>query len=461
MTARTRTPGRTGTDRTSGSRRTPAPSTRAGLTGLAVAALALSGCAATVGGGGSSAEGPSGGGSGGADGPVTLRFQSLAFQEPTIAATEAIVDAWNADNPDVQVEYVQGSWDSVQDQLVTQFAGGTAPDIIQYESAAIGSFAAQGYLADLTDLLPDDVRESVSEDVWQTVTVDEQVVAVPTLLQSYVVFANTDLLEQAGVEVPTGDSWSWDEFAEAARATTSGEVTGVGWGLANPTATVMSMGLGFDAEYFEGTGADASISVDDAELEVPRRIHDMAWTDGSVDTVSLTQSGGDVLPGFLAGEYAMTVQGSYVAQTITETAPDGFSWAVLPPLAGSDAEQSANPQTLSVSADSVDVEAAAEFLAFYMQAGNLAEVAQGDWLIPASAEAADVVAEQAGDGAGWPQVLASGEVLVEAPFQKVDAYPRWKDQVATPALQEYLADRITLEELRTRLTEGFAEVAAG
>ena len=42
--------------------------------------------------------------------PITLKFQSLAFQDSTIAATQAIVDAWNTANPDVQVEILQGSW---------------------------------------------------------------------------------------------------------------------------------------------------------------------------------------------------------------------------------------------------------------------------------------------------------------------------------------------------------------
>ena len=87
---------------------------------------------------------------------MTLRFQSLAFQAPTIKATKNIVASWNAANPDIQVKYVQGSWDSVQDQLVTQFQGGTAPDIIQYESAAMTGFAQQGYLADLGPYLSDD-----------------------------------------------------------------------------------------------------------------------------------------------------------------------------------------------------------------------------------------------------------------------------------------------------------------
>ena len=51
---------------------------------------------------------------------MTLKFQSLAFQKTTVAATKKIVADWNAANPNIQVEYVQGSWDSVHDQLVTQ-----------------------------------------------------------------------------------------------------------------------------------------------------------------------------------------------------------------------------------------------------------------------------------------------------------------------------------------------------
>ena len=99
-----------------------------------------------------------------------LTFQSLAFQEPTVAATDEIVAAWNEANPDIQVELRQGSWDNVHDELVTQFAGGTAPDIIHDESADIMGFAEQGYLADLTPYLSEELMADVPEGVWQAVT---------------------------------------------------------------------------------------------------------------------------------------------------------------------------------------------------------------------------------------------------------------------------------------------------
>ncbi|WP_219416888.1 ABC transporter substrate-binding protein [Pseudonocardia nigra] len=228
-----------------------------------VAAVMLAGCA-------TASVGPDdGGGEGG--GPVSLTFQSLAFQEPSVAATRHIVEDWNAANPDVQVEYVQGSWDSVHDQLVTQFQGGTAPDVIHDESADITGFARQGYLADLGPHLAGETRSAVPEGIWEAVTVDGQVVAAPTLLQSYVVFANTALLEQAGVALPTGPTWSWDELAAAARQATTPTTAGLGWGLRQPTATVMSMGLNFGGTFFTGSGDTTAVQIGDAELEVPRR----------------------------------------------------------------------------------------------------------------------------------------------------------------------------------------------
>ena len=423
---------------------------------LLAGSLAVSGCATSS----TSSDEPTGGtsSSGGGE-PVTLRFQTLAFQEPTIEASKQIVASWNEANPDVQVEYVQGSWDSVQDQLVTQFQGGTAPDVIHYESAAMAGFADQGYLADLGPYLSEEVTAAVPQGVWDTVTVDGEVIAAPTLLQSYMVFANTGLLEEAGVEVPTGDTWSWDDFQAAAEATTRGGVRGVGWGLAEPTATMLSLGMNFGAEFFTGTGQDAEVEVGEAELALPRRIHAMAYEDGSLDPTSLTQSGGDVMPGFLEGRYAMTVQGSYAAQTLVESAPKGFDWAVLPPLEGTSAAQAANPQTLSVAAESPHVEEAAAFIDYYMQADNLAAVAEGDWLIPTSSDAVEVVRENTGGDDGWEQVLDSGATLTAAPFQSVTDYPQWKDQIATPAFQRYLADDIDADQLARELTEGWGQVS--
>lgn len=399
----------------------------------------------------------SGSGSGDSTEKVTLKFQSLAFQKTTVAATKKIVADWNAANPNIQVEYVQGSWDSVHDQLVTQFQGGTAPDIIHDESADITGFINQGYLADLSPYLSQETKDAVSQGVWDTVSSDGKVYAAPTLLQSYVVFANSALLKQAGITA-TGDSLSWDDLAADAKKLTASGKYGLGWGLKSPTATVLNLGMNFDAQFFEGTGRDAKAKIGDPELEVPKRIHEMAYTDKSIDPTSLTQSSSDVLPGFYAGKYAMIVGGNFAAQQILEEAPKGFQWEVLPPLKGTSTKQAANPQTLSVPAEGKHIKQAAQFIDYYMKAENLAAVGQGDWLIPTTQGARDAIQKATGGKNGWEQTLASGNDLTKAPFQSVENYPKWKDQIATPALQEYLANKTDLAALGKKLSDGWGQV---
>lgn len=98
---------------------------------LTVLALLLGGCA-----GGGDGTGP--------DGRITLRFQSLAWQKDSVDVTRELVREWNARNPRVRVSYVQGSWDSVHDQLLTSFEGGEAPDIIHDASDDLADFAYGG-----------------------------------------------------------------------------------------------------------------------------------------------------------------------------------------------------------------------------------------------------------------------------------------------------------------------------
>lgn len=415
-----------------------------------VAVLALSGCQQ-----GSATSG----GDEGEDGAVTLQFQSLSDQPATQAAVKTIVDEWNSDNPDVQVEIIQAGWDGTFDKLITQFTGGTAPDIIHYEASSISSFATDGYLADLTDYIDDDLKSDISEGIWESVTQDGEIIAYPSTLQSYMVFANADLLAAAGVEVPTGDTMTWQELQEIAKATTTGDSYGLGWGLASPTATMMSLALGFDGGFFSGEGADATIEVGDDELAVPELVHEMAYTDKSIEPTSLTLSGSDVLASFYGGKVAMTVQGSFQATNIANDAPEGFNWVALPPLEGSaGAIQAANPQTYSVNIDSEHVEESADFLNFFMSSDNLAQIAYADALIPSSDSARAEVEKLAADNPAWTQVLASGDGLVGPPFLKVDKYTEWKDTIATPAFQQYLADQITSEQLATQLSDGWADI---
>ncbi|PXY27918.1 ABC transporter substrate-binding protein [Prauserella muralis] len=401
-----------------------------------------------------------GGGSGDDSGPVTLKFQSLSDQPAAIEATNKIVKAWNDEHPDVRVEVVPAGWDGVYDKLITQFNAGSAPDIVHYEAAGIVPFAVDGYLADLSPYLSEQTRADIPKGILDSVTVDGQVIAYPTELQSYMVFANRKLLQRAGVEIPTGPTMSWEQLREIAKATTKDGTYGLGWGLSSPTAAFMALAPGFGGKYFEGTGDNTTISIGEGETALPELVHTMAYEDKSIMPVTLTQSGSKTLAPFYEGQIAMTVQGSYQAANIAKDAPKGLDWVVLPPLAGpAGPEQAANPQTLSVNIDSEHVEESAEFIEFFTSTENLAALNEADALIPATNSAREALAGKLGSANGWDAILSSGEHLTSAPYLFVDKYAQWKDTVATPAFQRYLARETDAAGLARELEDGWNSIS--
>ncbi|QRP43234.1 ABC transporter substrate-binding protein [Amycolatopsis sp. FDAARGOS 1241] len=401
----------------------------------------------------------SGSGSGDASGPVTLTFQSLSDQPAAIAETQKIVGDWNSSHKDVQVKIVQAGWDSVYDKLITQFNAGTAPDIVHYEAAGIEPFAADDYLADLTPYLSPQKRADFQKGVLDSVTFGGKVVAFPTEVQSYVVFANKTLLKQAGVPVPTGKTMTWDQLRQIAKATTKGGKYGLGWGLSSPTAAFVALAPGFGGKYFQGTGDQANLTVGEGEMALPKLVDQMAYQDHSVLPVTLTQSGSKALAPFYAGQIAMTVQGSYQAANIAKDAPKGFDWIVLPPLAGpAGPAQAASPQTLSVNKDSQHVKEAAEFIDYFTSTENLAAMNEADALIPPTNSARQALSAKLAGKTGWDQVLASGQYITSAPYLFASKYPQWKDTVATPAYQQFLAQKTDAGGLATQLQNGWKSV---
>jgi multiple sugar transport system substrate-binding protein len=423
---------------------------RAGV--VAIATLIAAACGSNTGGATSAAS----------SAPVTITFSTYAFQPQTVAATRKIVDDWNKAHPNITVQLVQVDPNSVHDKLVTQFQGNTAPDVIHDEAADLAGFAKQGFLADMSPMISSNLKGDVSKGIWDSVTFNNKIVAAPTLLQTYNVFANKTALSGAGVTAPTIDKpWTWDQFGAASKQLSTGGKYGVGWGLKSPTATIMSMALNYNGKYFYDESGKTVVKFGTPEQQVVRRIHDLAYTEKSLDPVSLTQSGADVIPAFFAGKYAMIVGGNYIRQNMVEQAPAGFQWEMLPLLKGDSQAQNANPQTLSIAAQSQHKKEAMQFIEFFETGGNLASVALGDWLAPATTSAGKAVVSSSGGKNGWDVTAAGTAQLSLAPFQKLDNYPQWKSQIATPAFQQYLGDKIDLATLGQKLTTGWTTVNGG
>lgn len=398
---------------------------------------------------------------------VRLRFVSLAWQEQAIEAVKAVVDEWNAQHPDIFVEYQQVDWGSIHDFLITSFETGSVPDVFHYESTQILDFGQRGYLTDLAPLLSEEIKDDVVEGAWATVTDDEgHIWGVPFLWESLIILYNEDLFEEAGVEAPTiDDPWTWEELQEAAEQLTidsdgDGDIDqwGAAFGLRSPVNRILNLSLGFGGEYFYRENGEWVVRVGDAEKRLLNIIMDMMYESETASQEGIGLSGPELFPGFYEGKYAMLPGiGVWARQQIVESGPKDFNWGVLPPVMGESQRQGSATQTLSVPAASQHPEEAVQFLEFLLNSENMATLAQGDWLFPTRESSFDRPEFQT-EEAGWNVATESARHLDLANWQFVPNFAEWKSRVATPTFQELFANRITVDQAAEQLEQGWQRI---
>jgi ABC-type glycerol-3-phosphate transport system substrate-binding protein len=261
------------------------------------------------------------------------------------------------------------------------------------------------------------------------------------------------------VKAPTiAKPWTWTQFRAVAKKLTTGGNYGVCWGLRSPTATIQTMSLNWGGQWNYLEKGRWVLKFGPAEQQIMKIMHDMIYVEKSVDPAGVGLSGSAVLPAFFGGKCAMTVQGNYQVQGMIEQSPKGFNWAMFPPLKGASQQQAANPQTLSISQQSQHKEEAMKFITFALNTQNMALLAQGDRLIPASPDAATAVIKSTKHYGSWRNALSAVPDFRKANWVLLTAYPRWKAEIATPAFRSFLGNQISMEELGKQLVDGWANI---
>jgi multiple sugar transport system substrate-binding protein len=140
-------------------------------------------------------------------GPVTLSVSGWSIA--TTPEFQLLADGFEESNPDVTVELKEYDPVNYNTLLTADLAAGSGPDIItQKEVKFVSTFQEGGQLLDVSDVdLPADIGGTEAYDI------DGTSYAVPYRQDSWVVYYNKALFDEAGVEYPDG-SWTWDDYAE-------------------------------------------------------------------------------------------------------------------------------------------------------------------------------------------------------------------------------------------------------
>jgi len=160
---------------------------------------------------------------------VTVRFFNFTAGSDHIDDLEAIIAAFEAENPGITIEVDGAPFADYFTLLQTDVISGDAPDVFELNYENFVTYAANEVLLDLTDLISEDLP--YYPRALEAFQYEGKQLGLPETFSTVLLYYNKDLFDQAGVDYPTTE-WTWDDALEAAIA-----INALGddvWGLYTP-----------------------------------------------------------------------------------------------------------------------------------------------------------------------------------------------------------------------------------
>lgn len=147
------------------------------------------------------------------DEEITLTFWTLALQPTFTDFIQGLIDEYEAENPNIKIDWQDLPYDGIGDKFLAQTAGGNPPDIINLWSQIALTYAAKGALLDVNSVATDEQKDIYLDAAYNSAKLGDGVYALPWYATPNIMVYNKELYEQGGItEVPT----TYDElFAEA------------------------------------------------------------------------------------------------------------------------------------------------------------------------------------------------------------------------------------------------------
>lgn len=294
---------------------------------------------------------------------------------PAEAGPQEVIDNWNKENPDIQVEYVRYVNDD-PGNLKLDTALITAQDadlFINYTINRLQKRVDAGVALDLSSKTDYNIDEQMGPDAAQW-KIGDKYYGIPTKKNMLFIWLNKNMLDEAGLPVPSVD-WTWEDLREYAKKLTKENVYGLMQHDAAFTAAIDGTIAGLGVTKPDGT----SNFDNDLWKQQLQTVHDMMFVDKSTPEYGeQVTSKMPVDTNFLKGEAAMLSAGEFIFRNANNQKefPHDFkiAFATIPKVTADQKDYKyagGLGDMLSVNAKSKNQDAAWKFAKWYSDGGML------------------------------------------------------------------------------------------
>lgn len=290
-------------------------------------------------------------------------------------AAKKLIAKFEEANPNIKVDMVLTTWDTMENKIRVAFMSKEVPDVITDLESRVQNYAAQGFLMNLDSYYEQGPgKDDFITSALEINSYNGSVYGLPFRHDGSGVLYNKKMFRDAGLD-PEQFPKTWDEFVAAARKLTKDGQYGTAWPLGNQTNAVTRY---LQLLYSEG-GDVLSADGKQAALNTPQAVTAMTkLTDtikSGVAPKSTMELDNTTLRGLFVGEkIAMYVGGQFDIPPIKEENPNlELGTAVIPGPAGMGVS-TVNGFSLLVPEASDKKDAALKLVDFIAQPENMAEL---------------------------------------------------------------------------------------
>ena len=358
-------------------------------------------------------------------------------------------------NPGIKLNLEVVSWNDIYTVVSTRISNNNAPDILNIDTFA--DYANEGLLLPVSDYCPEELFGDFFPSFIEQSVIDGVCWAVPDLASARALYYNADILEEAGVEVPT----TWAELEDVCQAindTFGGEV--YPWGIDMTTDEGQAAfayyawgnnGGFVDAEGNWAVNSDANV----AAVEYAIGLYNKGYTNPN----PATQTRYDLQDMFGAGKLAMVIAPNSLPKYIADKGYTGVNYAVadIPHNEGAGSSSvGVMDRIMAFKDDSAPDQAArneaiGKFLSFFYDPENYVGWVSMEDFLPAVNSAVEALVAANPSFEAWLNVLGSAQFYPTAKAEWIDV-----KQGVTNVEQSALTGgnvKALLDELQAKITK--------
>ena len=370
-------------------------------------ALALAAC----GGGGTSTPSTSGSGSG-APAPSTggdktaISAIVAEYGQNTKQWWADFQNEFNASHDDIDLTVEVVSWNDISTVVTTRITGNAAPDILNIDLFA--AYQDEGLLLPAKDYVSDETYAKLYPAFLDQSVVDGTVWAIPDLASARAMYYNKDILDAAGVEVPT----TWDELKAACEKIKAYDPNIYPWGIDMTT----DEGQAAAAYYIWNNGGDFTDADGNWTLNSDKNVEAIEFAidlvnSGLTNTDPANETRYNLQDLFGAGQLAMMIGPNSIPTYVADGGYTvNYGFAAIPTNGGNPSVSAGVMDRFMVFDNGyTDEELAAitEFFDYFYDDARYSAWVLMEGFLPATSAGGEIVAKEDPSMAPWVDIVGS------------------------------------------------------